>query len=308
MPPDPVCLDVDTGVDDALAVLLALRTPGCDLVGITTVHGNAPLERTTANTLHVLDLGEAPEVPVVSGAGTPLVRPAMTAAEVHGGDGLGGIAATLPVSSRKAGSGAAEFLVATARRFSGSLRLVAVGPLTNIALAIRRDPEALRGIKSLTVMGGAVRVPGNAGPVSEFNFFADPEAAAEVLAARLPLTLLPLDVTEQVVLQRAAVTRARGKLADFVRQLTATTLAFHAAEEGIDGMFLHDPLALAAALDPALIQTEQMALAVETRGDLTAGMVVADLRRRWRGAPNASVGVSVAADRFLRDFFDRVLS
>jgi len=303
----PVILDVDTGVDDALAILLALRSPECDLIGITTVHGNAPLERTTANTLHVLDAAGASDIPVVSGAAAPLRRKPYTATEVHGADGLGDIAATLPKSPRSAQQGAAEFLVRMARQHSGRLILVATAPLTNVALAIRQNAEAMRALKSITIMGGAVRVPGNVGPVTEFNFSVDPEAAAEVLAADLPLRLVSLDVTEQVVLTPAAIAAGRGKLADFVRKLTETTFGFHADHERIEGMFLHDPLALAVALDPLLVQTEPMHLAVETQGALTAGMVVADQRRRRRAVPNASVCLAVDADRFLRAFVHRVL-
>jgi inosine-uridine nucleoside N-ribohydrolase len=214
---------------------------------------------------------------------------------------------TLPKSSRSAQQGAAEFLVRMARQFSGRLSLVAVGPLTNVALAVRRNAEAMRALKSITIMGGAVRVPGNVGPVSEFNFSVDIEAAAEVLAAGLPVRLVSLDVTEQVVLTPSAVAAGRGKLADFVRKLTDTTFGFHAEHERIAGMFLHDPLALAVALDPSLVRTEPMHLAVETQGSLTAGMVVADQRRRRREPPNASVCVAVHADRFLREFIRRVL-
>ncbi len=307
MPALPIILDVDTGVDDALALFFALRSPECHLVGVTTVHGNAPLSCTTANTLRILDAADGPEVVVVSGAAAPLRRPAATAEDVHGDDGLGGAAATLPSPSRAARNGAAAFLVDMARRFPGDLTLVATGPLTNLAQAVRKDPDALRGLKSIVAMGGAVRVPGNVGPVSEFNFYADPDAAAEVLGAELPLTLVPLDVTEQVVLGRTAVANARGKLASTIRRITETTMAFHETVEGIPGMFLHDPLALAVALDPSLVETEPLCLAVETRGAVTTGMVVADLRRRRPQRTNASVCVSVAADRFVHAFCDRVL-
>lgn len=305
----PVLLDVDTGVDDALAIILALRSPELALQGITTVSGNVPLAQTTANTLTVLDVLDAPPVPVAAGAARPLARPGITAGEVHGGDGLGGVARTFPASRRRAGEDAVGFMLETIRRLSGELTLVATGPLTNLALAIRRDPETVRRLGSLVVMGGAIRVPGNVGPVSEFNFAVDPEAAAIVLRAGLPLTLVPLDVTERVTLTERLVEESSrgGKLPTFVRQITATTMAFHRDHEGTEGIFLHDPLAIGVALDSSLVRREPMAVAVETQGRLTAGMAVADLRRRSRAAPTANVCVEVEAERFLALFTERVL-
>ncbi len=310
MAPQRVILDVDTGVDDALAIILALRSPELEVAGITTVSGNAPVERTTANTLLVLEILEAPMIPVVAGAAAPRASAPFYAAEVHGADGLGGIAHTYPSPRRRASQGASDFLLETLRRFRGELTLIATGPLTNVAAAIRRDPEAMRRVGQLIVMGGALHVPGNVTPVTEFNFAADPEAAAVVMEAGLDLTLVPLDVTEQVVLSRADLDGipGDGTVPAFIRALTAWTLTFHREQEGFDGMFLHDPLAVGAALDPFLLQTRPLPVAVERQGALTAGMMVADLRRRSRAAPTARVGVEVDSKRFLELFHRRVLS
>ncbi len=304
-----VILDVDTGVDDALAIMLAVRSPELEVLGITTVSGNVPVAQCTANTLLTLEVLEAPNVPVVSGAAVPLAKEAFTAAEVHGTDGLGNVTARYPTPLRRATPGAVEFLLEMIRRFPEELTLVATGPLTNVAMAIQRDREAMRGVHGITVMGGAIRVPGNVGPTTEFNFAVDPEAAATVLGAGLPIRLVPLDVTERVVLSRGAVESAKGigKLQAFIRDMTAATMAFHREHEGFDGMFLHDPLAVGVVADPSLVRVQSMAVAVERRGELTSGMAVADLRRRSRATPTASVCVEVEAARFLHTFTQRVL-
>ena len=168
----------------------------------------------------------------------------------------------------------------------------------------------MRGAHGITVMGGTIRAPGNVGPTTEFNFAADPEAAGIVLGAGLPLTLVPLDVTEQVVLSREMVNEAggSGKRQAFIRDMTEGTIAFHRDQEGIDGMFLHDPLAVGIVADPSLVQRQPMAVAIERRGELTAGMAVADFRRRSHAPPTASVCVEVEAAQFLDLFRRRVLS
>jgi inosine-uridine nucleoside N-ribohydrolase len=265
--------------------------------------------QSTANTLLTLEVLEAPNVPVVSGAAVPLAKEAFSAAEVHGTDGLGNVTGRYPTPLRRATPGAVEFLLEMIRRFPEELTLVATGPLTNVAMAIQRGREAMRGVHGITVMGGAIRVPGNVGPTTEFNFAVDPEAAATVLGAGLPIRLVPLDVTERVVLSRAAVESAKGigKLQAFIRDMTAATMAFHQEHEGFDGMFLHDPLAVGVVADPSLVRVQSMAVAVERRGELTSGMAVADLRRRSHATPTASVCVEVEAARFLHTFTQRVL-
>ena len=309
MKPRPVILDVDTGVDDALAIMLAIRSPELEVKGILTVSGNVHLSQTTANTLTVLDLLEAPPIPVAAGAAVPLARPGITAGDVHGGDGLGGVAHRFPPSHRVVTADAVGFLLEAIGRQPGQVTLIATAPLTNIALAIEKEAQTVRKLRALFVMGGAVRVPGNVGPVSEFNFAMDPEAAAIVLQAGLPLTLVPLDVTERVVLTRKLLDSINpaGKLHAFVEEIVAGTMAFHRMRGEGEGIVLHDPLAVGVALDSSLVRREPMTLAVETRGTLTAGMAVADLRRRRPAAPTADVCVEVEAERFLRLFTERVL-
>jgi purine nucleosidase len=309
-PRRPIILDVDTGVDDALAIALALRSPELQVMGITTVSGNVNLDQATANTLLTLDVLGAPSISVVRGAATPIGGPkTLTAAYVHGGDGLGGVSLRYPASSRQATEGAPRFLLETIRRHPGVLTLVATAPLTNVALALRDDPATMRQLCGITVMGGALRVPGNVGPVSEFNFAVDPEAAAIVVRAGLPLTLVPLDVTEQVTLTEGALEGPGGQepVARFVRDITAFTMQFHREREGVAGIFLHDPLAVGVVADPSLVRDEAVPIDVERRGELTAGMVVADLRRRSRGRPTTHVCTSVDAPRFLDFFRTRVL-
>ncbi len=305
----PLLLDVDTGVDDALAIILALRSPEIEVRGISTVSGNAPVDQTTRNTLLVLDLMGAQAIPVVSGAADPLRGAPLRAAEVHGSDGLGNVSRQFPVPARRADSGAVDFLLRAIRRWPGELTLVATAPLTNVAMAVQRDPQTMRLLGGLTIMGGAVRVPGNVSPLAEFNFAADPDAAAAVLAAGLPVRLIPLDVTEQVVLSRTVVEAAAGKspLAAFIGSMTRATFDFHRDKEGLEGMFLHDPLAVASVVDPSLVRYEPMPVAVERRGELTAGMVVVDRRRRSRPAATAEVAVEVDALRMLQLFTRRVL-
>jgi purine nucleosidase len=305
----PILLDVDTGVDDALAICLAVRSPEVEVRGITTVSGNVGVDAATRNTLAVLDILRAPAIPVVTGASTPLCRLLVTAAAVHGGDGLGGIAHALPASPRAAATGAVQFLLRSIHAAPEPLTLIATGPLTNLAQAIQADAAVLRHLRGLTIMGGAIRVPGNVSPVAEFNFAADPEAAAIVLASGLPITLVPLDVTEQVVLTRTAVASRGGgeDLPAFVRAVTAATMDFQRIHDGVDGMYLHDPLAVATVLDPTLVRAEALAVAVESRGALTAGMAVADLRRSGRTLATARVCLGVDAVRVLRLFAARVL-
>ncbi|MYK38836.1 MAG: nucleoside hydrolase [Gemmatimonadetes bacterium] len=310
MPATPLIMDVDTGVDDALALLLALASPEVELVGVSTVAGNVPLHRTTDNTLRLLQWAGRDDVPVYAGAERPLVRDAVAADDVHGESGLG--AAQLPEALRSPAGDGVEFLLSTLQTRPGEMTLVATGPLTNLARAEARVPGVLQQARQVVIMGGAVRVPGNITPTAEFNFYADPHAARQVLASEAEMVLVGLDVTEQIWLEQAALQACKGTRAEFCRAACEPVIAFESAHYGFAGMHVHDPVALGATLWPQLFRTQQLWVDVETSGELTVGQVVVDQRalasdQERLGRP-VTCAVEVDQARFLALFTERVLA
>lgn len=315
-----ILLDCDTGVDDALAILLAMRSPELTVEAITTVSGNTRADQAARNTLLTLEvLGAGRLPPVARGAMEPLERPLLTALEVHGGDGLGGVTALLePDGTRRypeprAGLDPREgidLILDTVGRFPGEITLIATGPLTNVARALIRNPARMRRVSEILVMGGAFRTYGNVTPVAEFNMFVDPHAAQLVLASGIPVTMVPLDVTEQVRLMRqeAAGHAPRSRLARFVADVTREYTDFHTWHDGFEGCYLHDPITVALAIDPSLLTAVEACVQVETAGDVTLGQTVADLRPGRGGQPNARVCTGIDAERFLALFKERVMS
>jgi inosine-uridine nucleoside N-ribohydrolase len=261
----PILLDVDTGVDDALALGLGVFWPA-DIVTVSTLAGNVQASRSTANTLAVLDLLGANEVPVCRGASRPLVKPPVYAPHVHGEKGLG--TAELPASTRSEmrEKGPAS-IVRNARERKGELTLVCVGPLTNLAIALNVEPDLAKWMRKLVIMGGAYTVPGNITPHAEFNIYVDPDAAEQVLSAGFDdITLVGLDVSHQCVLPRSAWETAQ-KLTSPTAVLVAEVCKEAFAEKGREGVYLHDPLALAIALDPSLAESENVTVTVTTDGE-----------------------------------------
>lgn len=315
-------IDTDTGVDDAVAIALALNSPEMDVLALTTVAGNAPVAECTRNCLLLGELlrPDGPP-PVAEGAARPLARELTTAPEVHGDDGLGGATGTLPAPSRQATRVPAhEVLIEAARSAPGAVTLVATGPLTNLALALAADRAALAGFRRIVVMGGAFTVPGNTGPVAEFNFYVDPEAADAVMRSGLDITLVPLDATTRVALMRSALaalpgwSRARGGTpgsAPGVRPRTAAAvlaraldyyIAYQRLESGLDGGYMHDPMALASLLEPDMLETRAMPVRVTLDGD--------DRGRSREGGPGdlpVRVAAGVDGAAFMRLLADRVL-
>jgi purine nucleosidase len=298
-----VLIDTDPGIDDAIAILLALASPELDVRGITVVHGNVPVEACALNALKVLDLAGRRDVPVVTGAAAPLVRPARHAEAVHGADGLGGLFPP-PDDAHPFGADAAAFIAGTLAEADEPTTLIALGPLTNVATAILATPGMRERLERIAAMGGAIRREGNVTPAAEFNIFADPEAAAIVLNAGVPITLVPLDATMRAIFPGEAAARLSGSEVPVERavgELGSFVSAVYKRYYGIDGFALHDPLAVGAAVDPSLVTTEDLWVSVETRGELTAGATVADfwhIPEPW-GEPNASVALDVDVDRFL---------
>ncbi|HLC42143.1 MAG TPA: nucleoside hydrolase [Methylomirabilota bacterium] len=318
----PVLIDTDPGIDDALALIFALRSEELSVEAITTVAGNVPVELTTRNALRILTLLSIPgALPVARGAPAPLTRSLVSASHVHGDDGLGNIdRLRTPDGSplypeptvELVPHDGAGLILETIRRWPDELTVIALGPLTNLAIALQRDPAIMRKVREVVIMGGAIAVPGNVSPVAEFNFYVDPEAAHRVLAAGLPIRLVPLDVTQQVILRRDRIERRmagrRDPVSRFVWAMARAGLEFAQKAEGLDGLVLHDPLAVAVALDPSLMSARELFVDVETEGVLTRGMAVADRRfpSRAQTALNCQVAMTVAADRVLAKLLERL--
>jgi len=300
VPRPRLIIDCDPGHDDAIALIVAHRH--AEVVGITTVSGNAPLDATTANALMVTALLDA-DTPVHRGAPKPLVGEPAHAAAVHGESGLGGVA-RIAHQRRAASDDAVGFLLDAADE---ALWVVAVGPLTNLALALERDPSWGRRLAGISIMGGSTDI-GNVTPVAEFNTFADPEAAARVFDCGALLTMCGLNLTRQLRSNDALAERLRradSPLAQFAAQSFDD---LHDRIEGLTGVreaALHDPCAVLAVTHPELIETRRQAVSVELEGTLTRGMTVVDQRphtpdggaaRRGADAPTANVAYAIDAD------------
>lgn len=298
--PRPLLIDTDPGIDDALALLLAVRVPNWRLEAVTTVAGNVPVGVATSNVARILGVTRPACPPVVAaGAPAPLARPLVTATHFHGDDGLCGLGGRFPEAPvvRHPGD-AADLLIQSARRWPGELVVVTLGPLTNLALALDRDLAALRRVRAVVSMGGSVAEGGNVTAAAEYNVFVDPEAAARVMRAGLPLTLVPLDVTHRVRWSAERIGRLDATwhpVARFARALAREALG----RAGDDGIALHDPLAVAVAIEPSLVESLCLPVAVETSDGLTRGVTVADRRRRPAGGPTCRVALRVDSERFL---------
>ncbi len=309
----PVILDMDPGVDDALAMMLALGSPEIEVLGISTVHGNVPLGVGTQNALRVLGLLDRTGVPVYPGAARPLVRGPVYATEVHGPEGLG--EAVLPDPDVPPAGDGVGFLVETLSARPGEVTLVAVGPLTNLAMAEQQVPGVLREARQVIVMGGAIKQPGNSTPTAEFNFYADPDAAGQVVRSGASLTLMPLDVTRRVGLDvegiQHRVAPPGTPEARFVEAAVQSSIAYAKRVYGYAGIYLHDPLAVGLAIDPSFFKLAPVFLEVETEGRLTAGQAVADrrpfLEDANRQGHRVMCAVEVEAERFLEWFLERAL-
>lgn len=310
--PRPVLIDTDTGVDDALAVIFALRSPELSVKAVTTVAGNVDVAKCTKNVLRVLSLLNASQgILVARGSSRPLRRSLVTAPEVHGRDGLGNMRVVAGLPAQKVSSNAVDVILDHCDRYSGRLTIIALGPLTNLARAWQRRPASLRKVRRIISMGGAFRVPGNTGPAAEFNYFVDPEAADLILTSGLPVRIVPLDLTEQIVLMRDELEyrakRRPNPVSQFISRCTRFYMAYHRTTEGFHGGYLHDPLAVAAAINETWFRWVRTVARVETKGRWTRGMTVADFRKRPRaGAATVSVSVGVEKDRFLKTLHERL--
>ena len=278
-----IIIDTDPGQDDAVAILLALASPGdFDVLGIVTVAGNVELDQTTRNALRIVELSGRREIPVYAGCDRPIRRPLQTAKHVHGKTGLDGPSLPAPTSKPQPTHGV-DFIVGALRVHEpGEVTMVTLGPLTNLAMALAKAPDIAPRIKEIVMMAGAYFEVGNFSPAAEFNVFVDPEAADIVLRAGIPIIQASLDVSHQVLttVERLEEFRALGnKTGVAVADMLAHSQTFDLTKYGGKGAPLHDPCTIAWLLEPDLFEGRLINVSVETSSELTRGMTVADF---WR--------------------------
>jgi inosine-uridine nucleoside N-ribohydrolase len=300
----PVLIDCDPGHDDAMALLLALTSPELELLGVSTVHGNQTLDKTTANALRVLEFAGRSDIPVAAGADRPLVRDARVAEHVHGETGLDGPDLPPPVGA-PVPEHAVDFLADRIHGAGRPVTLIPTGPLTNVALLLARHPHLE--LERIVLMGGAI-AEGNITPAAEFNIWVDPEAAARVFASGLDVTMVGLDVTHRALMtpEHAERLRAAGRVGTMVAELWAFYHRFHARVYDFPGTPVHDALAVAHVIRGDLMRTERLNVEVDCGSELCRGRTVVDLWRIAGREPNAHVGVEVDGATFLDLLVERI--
>ena len=298
----PVILDCDTGVDDAIAIMLLNKLPQFKLLALTSVAGNVALEKTTNNTLRVLELICA-DIPVYQGAAKPIFREHVKAVYVHGENGLGGI--ELPQTRHAVpGINAWDYIFQEAVKWQGELEIIAVGPLTNLGLSFIKYKQLPKLIKRIVIMGGSASI-GNITPAAEFNIYVDPEAADIVLSSGVPVYMCGLDMTMKAYLtaeEMAQVGALGSKPAKFFQDVAQGPLDFY-HKLGLPGMSLHDPAAVLYANDPSFFEAHHVGIRVETKGPLSSGRTVTDLYSDAQWEKNAYIITDI--DR--KQFFENVL-
>jgi purine nucleosidase len=312
-------IDCDTGIDDSLALLLAAASAEAEIVAVTCCSGNVEARQVALNTRAVLELAGREDVEVALGREVPLVRDLQIAPETHGPRGLGYAELSEP-TTQLSDRHAVDLIIDEARNAPGKITMVTLGPLTNLAVALVREPELPRLFNGLVMMAGSYRSAGNTAPTTEWNVAVDPEAMQVVLAgwaacpdAGRPLAL-GLDVTErakmtpdQLDLLRAAAGGAEGNdLLRFIDDALRFYMEFHSRYDGFYGAFIHDALAVAAALDRSLVRSEAVTVEVELGGRWTTGETVTDWRRMWAREPNLDVAVEADIAAFFARFIERV--
>ncbi|WP_306117345.1 MULTISPECIES: nucleoside hydrolase [unclassified Roseitalea] len=304
-----IIIDTDPGQDDAIAILLALASPELEILGITTVAGNVPLELTTKNARKICELAGRPETPVHAGASRPLMRRLVTAEHVHGKTGLDGPdlpEPTMPVQPQNA----VDFIIDTVRAHpDGHVTLCPLGPLTNIALALIKAPDIAPKIARIVLMGGGFFEGGNTTPAAEFNIYVDPHAAHTVFTAGVPIVMAPLDVTHKALTSNARLDALRAKGTPVCDAAAALLDFFDRYDEekyGTDGGPLHDPCVIAYLLRPELFSGRDCHVAIETGSELTMGMTVVDWWRVTKKPANANVLREIDATGFFDLIVERL--
>lgn len=304
----PIIIDCDPGIDDTIALLTAFVSPELDILGITPVCGNQPLERVLKNTLQVCELGNRADIPVYAGCFRPLFREPIYG-QFHGKTGLGNTVLPEPTKTAEASS-AVDFLIASLEAAAGrKITICCLGPMTNLGVALRMKPSIADGIERVVMMGGAYREAGNRTMTSEFNILADPHAAHIVFSSGIPIVALSLDATHQVVLKPEHVAQfaaASGRISQTLSELMAFWDRNDVARYGSRGGPLHDPLVIAYLLVPELFETQKARIFVEHESELCMGQTIADWYGKSGLEPNAEIVTKVDAQGVIDLFLDRL--
>ena len=303
-----IILDTDPGIDDSLAILLALASPEITLEGLSVVHGNSSTAQGTINALSVLELANASQIPVYKGCDLPLVQPSLLAPETHGEQGIGYAKLPEPQIKPQVQKGS-DFLIDSIMSKPGEITLVCIGPLTNIALAIRQEPRIVENVKEVFVMGGAIRHEGNTTPLAEFNTFVDPHAAHVVFHSGMPITLTPLDVTYQCIFLKDDLNRLlkiNSPITKFIADATRFYMEFHDEYQKIDGCVINDPMTLALTFMPEICDYQDLYVDVDLSGGVSMGNTFADFYRMTKKPANVKVALGVRPRVFMELFLERM--
>lgn len=308
MTPKRIIIDTDPGVDDALTILMALASPEIQLEALTITQGNVTVDKGTRNALATLELINASHIPVVKGTSLPMVGPLLASDLVHGASGLG--ETNLPESKTKPiPQHAIDYLIQRFLNEPGEISLFAIGPLTNIALAIRKEPRFAQAVKEMVIMGGSIREGGNATPQAEFNIYADPHAAHVVFHSGIPITLIPLDVTHKCMLMLEQVQKLNTlctSFSSFIVDATRPYIKFTESKTGIKGCALHDPLTLATIIAPELLKLEEHYVDVDISSGPSIGSTFADFYGLTGKSANMKVALHVRGEEFVELFLQRM--
>lgn len=300
-----VIIDCDPGIDDSLALILALNSPELEIVGITTVSGNVKADQGAKNSLKVLKLMNREDIPVYIGEEIPLVRELITAQDTHGEDGLG--ETNYEEADVQVNYGGVDFILENARK--GDISIIALGPLTNLATAIERDEEGFNMINEIVSMGGAFRSHGNCSQVAEFNYWVDPHGVKEVFdRSKVPFSMVGLDVTREIILTPnliELINQIGGDVANFIVDITRFYVDFHWNQERTLGCVINDPLAVAYFIDRTLCEGFTSYLDIVTDG-IAVGQTLVDVGNFYRKEHNGRILTKVDSKRFMKMFLERI--
>ncbi|XP_065860867.1 probable uridine nucleosidase 2 [Euphorbia lathyris] len=315
--PKKIIIDTDPGIDDAMAIFLALRSPEVEVIGLTTIYGNVYTSLATRNALHLLEVAGRTDIPVAEGSHVTITKGTKLriADFVHGADGLGNQNFP-PPKGQPIEQSAAAFLVEQANLYPGKVTVVALGPLTNIALAIELDPAFVKNVGQIILLGGAFSVNGNVNPAAEANIFGDPDAADIVFTSGADVVAVGINVTHQVILtdaDRNKMAQSNGKFSQYLCKILDVYFGYHHDAYNTAGVYLHDPAVLAAAVNPSLMTYIEGAVRVQTSG-ITRGLTILYNKKKrfgevteWSDKPSVKVAVTVDAPAIVKLVMDRLM-